>query len=86
MKSTITGKGQITIPIKIRRKLNLKPGQILEFDENASYLKATKVFDAQEMYKVIGCCRKRNRRGAKQWLDETRSAVDPPPEGDENRD
>ena len=31
MKSTITSKGQITIPIKIRRKLNLKPGQVLEW-------------------------------------------------------
>ena len=27
---TVTSKGQITIPIKIRRKLNLKPGQVLE--------------------------------------------------------
>ena len=86
MKSTITSKGQITIPIKIRRKLNLKPGQALEFDEKASYLKATKVFDAGEMYKVIGCCRKANRRTAKQWLDETRGTAEFLAEKDENRD
>ena len=86
MKSTITSKGQITIPIKIRRKLNLKPGQVLEFDEKAAFLKAIKVFDSQEMYKVIGCCKKANRRTGKQWLDETRGAVELPPEKDANRD
>jgi AbrB family looped-hinge helix DNA binding protein len=78
MKSTITSKGQITIPIRLRRKLNLKPGQVLEFDEKAGYLKATKVFDSQKMYGVIGCSKKANRRTAKQWLDETRGTADAP--------
>ncbi len=86
MKSTITSKGQITIPIKIRRKLSLKPGQVLEFDENAAYLKATKVFDPREMYKIIGCCRRASRRTAKQWLDETRGPVEIPGEKDADRD
>ena len=86
MKSTITSKGQITIPIKIRRKLNLKPGQVLEFDEKAGYLKATKAFDAREMYGVIGCCRKANRRTAEQWLDETRGTAEAPPGEDANGD
>jgi len=86
MKSTITSKGQITIPIKIRRRLNLKPGQVLEFDEKAAYLKATKVFDSRKMYKVIGCCRKANRRTGKQWLEETRGPVELTPEEDAKRD
>ena len=33
MKATLTSKGQITIPVKIRKKLGLEPGQVLEFDE-----------------------------------------------------
>ncbi len=42
MKATITSKGQITIPIGIRKNLRLKTGDVLEFDETAPYLKATK--------------------------------------------
>jgi AbrB family looped-hinge helix DNA binding protein len=57
MKATITSKGQITIPAKVRRRLNLRPGQILEFDEEAPYLKATRIFDSGEMYATIGCCK-----------------------------
>lgn len=42
MKATITSKGQITIPVGIRNKFQLKPGDVLEFDEGASFVKATK--------------------------------------------
>ncbi|MBL9173361.1 MAG: AbrB/MazE/SpoVT family DNA-binding domain-containing protein [Verrucomicrobiales bacterium] len=42
MKATLTSKGQITIPISIRSRLRLKPGDQLEFDETAPFLKATK--------------------------------------------
>ena len=42
MKATITSKGQITIPIGIRKSLRLKTGDVLEFDEKAPYLKAAK--------------------------------------------
>ncbi len=42
MKATLTSKGQITIPISVRNRLHLKPGDILEFDENTPFLKATR--------------------------------------------
>ena len=42
MQATLTSKGQITIPIHVRKRLHLKPGDILEFDETAPFLKATK--------------------------------------------
>ncbi len=42
MQATLTSKGQITIPIGVRQRLHLKPGDILEFDETAPFLKATK--------------------------------------------
>ena len=42
MKATLTSKGQITIPIHVRQRLHLKPGDVLEFDEAAPFLKATK--------------------------------------------
>lgn len=47
MQTTLTSKGQITIPIKVRRRLHLKPGDILEFDETAPFLKATKAIPPQ---------------------------------------
>lgn len=47
MQATLTSKGQITIPIDVRKRLHLKPGDILEFDETAPFLKATKTIPPQ---------------------------------------
>lgn len=46
MKSTITSKGQITIPAAIRARLHLEPGDVLEFDGEAPFLKACKAIPA----------------------------------------
>lgn len=43
MNATLTSKGQITIPLKVRKRLNLKPGDVLDFDEEAPFLKAVRV-------------------------------------------
>lgn len=43
MNATLTSKGQITIPFKVRKKLGLKAGDVLDFDEQASFLKAVRV-------------------------------------------
>jgi len=54
MKATVTSKGQITIPLPIRRKLKLHRGTVIEFDERADYLKATKAVDLDRMRAVVG--------------------------------
>ena len=39
----MTSKGQITIPVKQRKKLGLQTGSVLEFDENAQKITAKRV-------------------------------------------
>jgi AbrB family looped-hinge helix DNA binding protein len=47
VKATLTSKGQITIPLRVRTKLRLKPGDVLDFDEASPFLKATKAISAE---------------------------------------
>ena len=75
MRATVTSKGQITIPVKIRKKLGLEPGRVLDFDEDAPFLKAIPVFDEHAMRAVRGVARGRIEHTAAEWLNETRGPV-----------
>lgn len=55
MAVTLTEKGQITIPLAIRRRLGLKPGMRLVFDETVPYLKAIREVDVEQMRSTLGC-------------------------------
>jgi len=80
MKATMTSKGQITIPLPLRRKFKLEAGTVLEFDEQADCLKATKAVDPERMRSIIGIAKE--ELGAKttlQWLEELRGPVELPP-------
>jgi AbrB family looped-hinge helix DNA binding protein len=80
MKATLTSKGQITIPLKIRRRLGLKAGQQLDFDENTPFLKAVKVVDENAWKKARGIGRRRlPATDAEDWLEQTRGPVELPP-------
>ena len=79
MRATVTSKGQITIPLPIRRKLKLHKETILEFDERADHLKATKCADAARMRSVIGIARKELAgKSVAQWVEVLRGPVDLP--------
>ena len=73
----MTSKGQITIPARIRKKLGLKSGQVLDFDEDASFLKAVPVFDEDAMRALVGCAKGRLGKSSSKWLDETRGKLEP---------
>ncbi len=80
MKATVTSKGQITIPLPIRRKLKLHRGTVLEFDEDADCLKATKCVDADRMRAVIGIGRRElSDKNVAQWMETLRGPVQLPP-------
>jgi len=76
MKATVTSKGQITIPLPIRRKLKLHTGTVLEFDEDADCLNATKCVDAERMRSVIGIGQKEFAgKSVAEWMEVLRGPV-----------
>jgi AbrB family looped-hinge helix DNA binding protein len=80
MKATMTSKGQITIPLSIRERLALKPGDVLDFDETAPFLKAIRVI-SPEAWEEFGK-KARDPWGAmtmEQVMDELRGPVELPP-------
>lgn len=80
MKATITSKGQITIPVRVRRRLGLKPGDVVDFDETADCLLAHPTFDAEKMRSALGCLQGRMKQDSLEWLEETRGVVENPEE------
>jgi len=80
MKATVMSKGQITIPLPIRRKLKLHKGTVLEFDEDAECLKATKCVDVDRMRSVIGIAKKElAAKSVAEWIETLRGPAELPP-------
>jgi AbrB family looped-hinge helix DNA binding protein len=50
---TITSKGQITIPLSLRRKFHLNAGDKLEFDEDAAVLTARRAVNQKEWTETL---------------------------------
>ena len=80
MKATLTSKGQITIPVAVRKRLNLKTGDVLDFDDASPHLLARPDFSEKEMRAALGCTEGRAQFSAEAWLEQTRGPVENPPE------
>lgn len=55
MKATVAERGQVTIPKKLREKLGIKPGTVLNFEYSEGQLHARKVTTTDPVDQVYGC-------------------------------
>lgn len=54
MKATVSEKGQVTIPKRLRERLGIRPGQVLDFREERGRLVATKEALVDPVQSVVG--------------------------------
>ncbi len=73
MKATVAGRGQVTIPKKLREKLGIKPGTVLDFDYVDGKLQARKVITTDPVERVYGCLR--DLPGTDAFIEDIRGAA-----------
>jgi AbrB family looped-hinge helix DNA binding protein len=54
MKSIVSEKGQVTIPKRLRDRLGIRPGQVLDFEEDSGRLVARKRLDHDPIEALFG--------------------------------
>jgi antitoxin PrlF len=59
MKARVAERGQVTIPKRLRERLGVKPGTVLEFSEEHGRLIAVKSAGIDPVSEVYGCLGKR---------------------------
>jgi antitoxin PrlF len=74
MKSRMTERGQITIPKRLRERLGIRPGQVLEFEAHDGRLVVTKVNERDPVDAVYGILG--TGRSTDAYIDEVRGPVD----------
>ncbi len=57
MKAIVSEKGQVTIPKRLRDRLGIRPGQILDFEEESGRLVARKAVTRDPVDAVYGMLR-----------------------------
>lgn len=81
MQAVLTNEAFAFIPESIRQKLKLKPGSVLDFDEDAPFLKAVPAFDIADMMACIGVGKDGYKgKTSAEWLEESRGKVELPDE------
>jgi antitoxin PrlF len=54
MKSVVSDRGQVTIPKSLRDRLGIRPGQVLDFEEEGGRLVARKIVGEDPIDSVYG--------------------------------
>jgi antitoxin PrlF len=75
----VTSKGQITVPREIRRRLGVRAGDKLEFEEDGEGVRVTAVRNESvfEKYRGIGTPGiGKGRKGVQKWLRGLRGELD----------
>jgi len=71
--SKVTAQGQISVPAKIRRKLGIGPGSVLEWEEDGEQVVVRKAgrYSSEEIHRAVFA----KRRPKARKLDELKEAV-----------
>ncbi len=78
MQATLTSKGQITLPVALRRKLHLKAGDVLNINEK-SFSKALTKAQIKRMRSTLGRGKMAMRgKSVEQWMEWLRGPVELP--------
>ncbi len=76
MKTTVSEKGQITIPKRLRDRLGLRPGTVLDFEESDGRLIGRKLMRADHLDDLVGVIE--SPGGVDVFLDATRGTRSAP--------
>lgn len=76
MKTTVSEKGQVTIPKKLRDRLGIRPGAVLEFVEDNGRLVATKA-EAEDVVAAVSGLLTNREVTTDQFIESIRGGVLP---------
>ncbi len=74
MKAVVSERGQVTIPKRLRERLGIEPGEVLDFAEENGRLVAVKVLPRGKFDEVYGILK--SRRSTDEVMLELRGPVD----------
>lgn len=74
MKSVVSEKGQVTIPKRLRERLGIRAGEVLDFEEEAGRLVATKAAPQDPVAAVYGVIQ--GLRSTEEWMRRVRGEAD----------
>ena len=75
MIAKVTSKGQITLPVALRRRLGLAPGLKVEFVEDKECIRLVRHVERADLDGVKGCLKGVLKESSAEYLAQTRGPV-----------
>ena len=72
MIAKVTAKGQITLPVALRRRLGLEPGLQVEFVEDTTGIRVVRHIKGADLEGVRGCLKGALKESSAEYLSRTR--------------